>query len=56
MDELTDEDKLLVHRARRIQSFLTQNTHVAEQFTGVPGSFVPLKETIRDLKKSRRKT
>ncbi|MDD3067524.1 MAG: F0F1 ATP synthase subunit beta [Acholeplasmataceae bacterium] len=50
MDELTDEDKLLVHRARRIQSFLSQNTHVAEQFTGVPGSFVPLKETIRGFK------
>ena len=50
MDELTDEDKLLVHRARRIQSYLSQNTHVAEQFTGVPGSFVPLKETIRGFK------
>lgn len=50
MDELTDEDKLLVHRARRIQIFLSQNTHVAEQFTGVPGSFVPLKETVRGFK------
>lgn len=50
MDELTDEDKLLVHRARRIQAYLSQNTHVAEQFTGVPGSFVPLKETIRGFK------
>lgn len=50
MDELTDEDKLIVHRARRLQTFLSQNTHVAEQFTGVPGSFVPLKETIRGFK------
>ena len=50
MDELTDEDKLLVHRARRLQIFLSQNTHVAEQFTGVPGSFVPLKETVRGFK------
>lgn len=50
MDELTDEDKLLVHRARRLQVFLSQNTHVAEQFTGVPGSFVPLKETIRGFR------
>ncbi len=50
MDELTDEDKLVVHRARRIQLFLSQNMHVAEQFTGVAGSFVPLKETIRGFK------
>ncbi len=50
MDELTDEDKLIVHRARRLQNFLSQNTHVAEQFTGVPGSFVPLKETIRGFR------
>lgn len=50
MDELTDEDKLVVHRARRIQVFLSQNMHVAEQFTGVPGSFVPLRETIRGFK------
>ena len=50
MDELTDEDKLIVHRARRLQIFLSQNTHVAEQFTGVPGSFVPLKETVRGFK------
>ncbi len=50
MDELTDEDKLIVHRARRIQVFLSQNMHVAEQFTGVPGSFVPLRETIRGFK------
>ncbi len=50
MDELTDEDKQIVHRARRIQIFLSQNTHVAEQFTGVPGAYVPLKETIRGFK------
>jgi F-type H+/Na+-transporting ATPase subunit beta len=50
MDELTDEDKQIVHRARRLQIFLSQNTHVAEQFTGVPGSYVPLKETIRGFK------
>ncbi|BCR35448.1 ATP synthase subunit beta [Mariniplasma anaerobium] len=50
MDELTDEDKLLVHRARRIQVFLSQNMHVAAQFTGVEGAFVPLKETIRGFK------
>ncbi|MFA6800849.1 MAG: F0F1 ATP synthase subunit beta [Acholeplasmataceae bacterium] len=50
MDELTDEDKLIVHRARRLQLFLSQNMHVAEQFTGVPGAFVPLSETIRGFK------
>jgi F-type H+/Na+-transporting ATPase subunit beta len=50
MDELTDEDKQLVHRARRLQVFLSQNMHVAAQFTGVDGSFVPLKETIRGFK------
>ena len=50
MDELTDEDKLTVHRARRLQIFLSQNMHVAAQFTNVPGVFVPLKETIRGFK------
>jgi len=50
MDELSDEDKLLVQRARRIKLFLSQNFHVAEQFTGNPGSFVPVKETIRGFK------
>ena len=50
MDELSDEDKLLVHRARRIKLFLSQNFHVAEQFTGQKGSFVPVKETIRGFK------
>jgi F-type H+-transporting ATPase subunit beta len=50
MDELTDEDKLLVHRARRLQNFLSQNMNVAAQFTGVDGVFVPLKETVRSFK------
>jgi len=50
MDELNDEDKLVVHRARRIQFFLSQNFHVAEQFTGQPGSYVPVKETVRGFK------
>lgn len=50
MDELSDEDKLVVARARRIQFFLSQNFHVAEQFTGQKGSYVPLKETIRGFK------
>lgn len=50
MDELSEEDKLVVHRARRVQLFLSQNTHVAEQFTGQPGSYVPIKETIRGFK------
>ncbi|MCF6138899.1 F0F1 ATP synthase subunit beta [Pseudalkalibacillus berkeleyi] len=46
MDELSDEDKMTVSRARRIQFFLSQNFHVAEQFTGQKGSYVPVKETI----------
>lgn len=50
MDELTDEDKLVVHRARRIQRFLSQNMNVAEQFTGIKGSYVPIKETVRGFK------
>ncbi|WP_078593522.1 F0F1 ATP synthase subunit beta [Evansella clarkii] len=50
MDELSEEDKLTVHRARRIQFFLSQNFHVAEQFTGQKGSYVPVKETIRGFK------
>ncbi|TMW72527.1 F0F1 ATP synthase subunit beta [Alteribacter natronophilus] len=50
MDELSEEDKLVVHRARRIQFFLSQNFHVAEQFTGQKGSYVPVKETIRGFK------
>jgi F-type H+-transporting ATPase subunit beta len=47
MDELSPEDKLIVSRARKIQRFLSQPFHVAEVFTGSPGKFVPLKETIR---------
>ncbi|MDD2220421.1 MAG: F0F1 ATP synthase subunit beta [Clostridia bacterium] len=47
MDELSEEDKVLVARARKIQRFLSQPFHVAEQFTGTPGKYVPLKETIR---------
>jgi F-type H+-transporting ATPase subunit beta len=50
MDELSEEDKLVVARARRIQFFLSQNFHVAEQFTGQPGSYVPVKETIKGFK------
>jgi F-type H+-transporting ATPase subunit beta len=50
MDELSDDDKLVVHRARRIQFFLSQNFHVAEQFTGQPGSYVPVKETVKGFK------
>ncbi len=50
MDELSEEDKIVVTRARRIQRFLSQAFHVAETFTGVPGSYVPLKETIRSFK------
>ena len=47
MDELSDEDKKTVHRARRIQKFLSQPFHVAEQFTGIPGEFVAIEDTIR---------
>jgi F-type H+-transporting ATPase subunit beta len=50
MDELSPEDKLAVARARKIQRFLSQPFHVAEVFTGSPGKFVPLKETIRGFK------
>ncbi|MEH7455891.1 F0F1 ATP synthase subunit beta [Bacillus pseudomycoides] len=50
MDELSEEDKLVVHRARRVQFFLSQNFHVAEQFTGQKGSYVPVKETVRGFK------
>ena len=49
MDELSDEDRQTVNRARRIQRFLAQPTHVAEKFTGIPGVYVPLKETLRAL-------
>lgn len=47
MDELSDEDKLIVGRARKIDKFLSQNLHVAEQFTGTPGDFIPVAETVR---------
>jgi F-type H+-transporting ATPase subunit beta len=50
MEELSDEDKLVVNRARRIQKFLSQPFHVAEQFTGMPGVFVPIEETIRGFR------
>ncbi|MBP3782646.1 MAG: F0F1 ATP synthase subunit beta [Butyrivibrio sp.] len=50
MEELSDEDKMTVHRARKIQRFLSQPFHVAEQFTGLPGKFVPLSETIKGFK------
>lgn len=50
MEELSDEDKLIVARARKLQRFLSQPFHVAEQFTGRPGVYVPLKETIRGFK------
>lgn len=50
MDELGDEDKETVARARRIQRFLSQPTYVAEKFTGIPGVYVPLSETIRGFK------
>ncbi|MFC3531650.1 F0F1 ATP synthase subunit beta [Vogesella facilis] len=50
MDELSEEDKLTVYRARKIQRFLSQPFHVAEVFTGSPGKYVPLKETIKGFK------
>jgi F-type H+-transporting ATPase subunit beta len=51
MDELSEEDRVTVYRARRIERFLSQNTFMAEKFTGLPGSFVPIKETIEAFKK-----
>ena len=50
MDELSDEDKLTVARARRIQRFLSQPFHVAETFTGTPGAYVPVAETVKGFK------
>ena len=47
IEELSDEDKQVVFRARKIQRFLTQPFFVAEQFTGSPGKYVPVKETVR---------
>lgn len=50
MDELSEDDKLVVKRARRVKLFLSQNMFIGGQFTGVPGAFVPVKETIRGFK------
>src|SRR5262249_13979448 len=50
MDELSDEDKVTVQRARKIERFLSQPFHVAEQFTGTPGTYVRLEDTIRSFK------
>ena len=50
IDELSDEDKVIVQRARKVERFLSQPFHVAEQFTGTPGSYVPIAETIRGFK------
>jgi F-type H+-transporting ATPase subunit beta len=51
MDELSEEDKITVNRARRVERFLSQNTYAAKQFTGVEGSTVPVKETVEAFKK-----
>ncbi|MEM0991759.1 MAG: F0F1 ATP synthase subunit beta [Bacteroidota bacterium] len=50
LEELSEEDKLVVHRARRVQRFLSQPFHVAEQFTGIPGALVQIEDTIRGFK------
>ncbi|RMD97512.1 MAG: F0F1 ATP synthase subunit beta, partial [Calditrichaeota bacterium] len=50
MEELSDEDKIVVNRARRIQRFLSQPFFVAEEFTGTPGRYVPIEETLRGFK------
>ena len=50
IDELGDEDKKIVTRARKIQRFLSQPTHVAEKFSGLPGIYVPLRETVRGFR------
>lgn len=50
IDELSEDDKLIVSRARRIQRFLSQPFHVGEQFTGIPGKYVPIKETVKGFK------
>ncbi len=47
MEELSEEDKLAVYRARKVQRFLSQPFHVAEQFTGIPGALVDIKDTIK---------
>ena len=50
IDELSDEDKAIVNRARRVRNFLSQPFHVAEAFSGYKGVYVPLKETVRSFK------
>ena len=50
MDELSDDDKITVNRARKVERFLSQPFSVAEQFTGMKGKYVPIKETIRGFK------
>src|SRR4029453_19241855 len=50
MDELSDEDRVIVQRARKIERFLSQPFHVAEQFTGTPGVYVPIDETVRSFR------
>ena len=50
IDELSDEDRVLVQRARKIERFLSQPFHVAEQFTGVDGVYVPISETVRSFR------
>ena len=52
MDELSEEDRLTVERARKIQKFLSQPFHVAEQFTGMKGKYVQLEDSIRSFKRS----
>ena len=51
MEELSEEDKMTVYRARKVQKFLSQPFHVAETFTGIPGKYVPLEETVKGFKK-----
>ena len=55
VDELSEEDKVIVHRARRIQRFLSQNTYVAKQFTGIEGSTVPVERDHRGVQQDRRR-
>jgi len=50
MDELSEDDKLMVQRARKLQRFLSQPFHVAEQFTGIPGKYVKIDDTIKGFK------
>jgi F-type H+-transporting ATPase subunit beta len=51
VDELSEEDKITVSRARRVQQFLSQNTYMAEKYTGIPGSTVPLDETVEAFRR-----